>query len=459
MGSSSNAVVDTTTIDSYSRSCLAICRERLRGYGDLAGVRADEDRLNAYPRLDQLEEPRGVVTLDPEALSEGQLARALDCVLDGRFLAEHAAAGEATRLKMGTKYLINPKERLTSEAMARAWSEAAGEEMTPAGILEKTGGAAPGDLLDLSLGSRHMLRMAFDLVGLAHEKGRNVSSVLGDQRMLIILNRTSAETVIQSMSGDRFFGFNPARIMFMIQESFPGIRLGKGGFSFDPDSPKRLHNHGQMAMQQTARDQVFILEGGSPEKRRHLTPGELLETLERVDDKLSYNIEDLDYLGGALDLPALALALDQSDQGARMIMEIVANNPEYPVKGGLAAWDKGLERNVMIESFQLLDTPNSELKFLNRNFNHYPKPAAAFRALAVGLPMPLTVKGEHLYFQPVQGDLNFSLPTVFVRRKTLRPIKSWKSALDTPAAIKTMADQDRESGFKDFCEDVLKKRL
>lgn len=458
MGASPNTV-DPGTIDSYRRSCLMICAEKLKGYDDPTRVKADENRLNAYPRLDRLDEPRGVVTLDPETIPKKLLQRSLDCVLDGRFLAEHAAAGEATRLKMGAKYLINPRKRLSLESIAQAWSEAAGEEMNPALILEKTGGARPRDLLDLSLGTRHMLQMAFDLAGLAGQEGRSIPSVLENQQMLIILNKTSGDDIIRSMVKNNFFGFAPSRMIFMIQEPFPGIGMSDGRFFFDSNSPLRLHNHGQMAMQQTAENQVFTLEGGHLEKRRYLKPKELFGILEKMDDKLSYNIEDLDYLGGALDLSALALALDLSDQGARMVMEIVANNPEHPIKGGLAAWDKELERNVMIESFQLLDMPNSELKFLNRNFNHYPKPAAAYLALAAGLPMPLAVKEDYLYFQPVQGDLNFFLQTFFVRRKTLQPLKSWKSGLDTPSAIKAMAAQDRQPGFKDFCEGVLKRNL
>ena len=69
------------------------------------------------------------------------------------------------------------------------------------------------------------------------------------------------------------------------------------------------------------------------------------------------------------------------------------------------------------------------------------------------------VKGGFLYFQPIQGDLNFSLETVFVQRKELRPLKSWKSALDTPQAVKSMADQDNQAGFREFCEEVLGRGL
>ena len=113
----------------------------------------------------------------------------------------------------------------------------------------------------------------------------------------------------------------------------------------------------------------------------------------------------------------------------------------------------------MIESFQLLDMPNEELRYLNRNFNHYPRPVAAFEALSRGLPMPITVKNGFIYFQPVQGDLNFALETAFVRRTELKPLNSWKSAANSPAAVSAMAAQDRQDGFKAFAEEVLKRSL
>jgi len=447
------------TIESYRQSCLAICAERLKGYETIDQIAADEDKLNAYPRLDQIEEPRGVVSLEAEALTAAQMDRALNCVLDGRFLAEHAAAGEATRLKMGTKYLINPARSLDLETVARMWSQEAGQDKGRAEVLEKTGGAGPQDLLDLSLGARHMLQMAFDLTRLAQDKSRRPQSVLESQWMIIVLNQASAQTIISEMVQARFFGFNPEQVLFLVQESFEGINLKEGRFFFDPQAPKRLHNHGQMAMQLTAENQVFKVDPKNPEQRTYLSPEQTAGILDKMDDKLSYNIEDLAYLNGALDLEALALALDLSDQGQRMVMEIVANDPDKPIKGGLAAWDRVLEKNVMIESFQLLDKPNEELTFLNRNFNHYPKPLAAFQALASGLPMPLAVKGGYLYFQPIQGDLNFLLPTAFVQRKVMTPISSWKSAANTPEAIRAMAGQDRQPGFKDFAQEILQRSL
>ena len=139
-----------------------------------------------------------------------------------------------------------------------------------------------------------------------------------------------------------------------------------------------------------------------------------------------------------------------------MVMEIVANNPDKPIKGGLAAYDEVLKRNVMIESFQLKGLPNEEILYLNKNFNHYTNPVMAWGALKDRkLPMPLAVKGGYLYFQPVQGDINFLVPTAFVRRKKLKPIRAWKSAANIIDAVNTMDAQDRQPGFRAFAARVL----
>jgi len=68
-----------------------------------------------------------------------------------------------------------------------------------------------------------------------------------------------------------FFGFNPTQVYFMVQESFHGLNLKGGDFFYDVNSPRRLHNHGQMVMQQTASRQLFTLVGPIPGKRG-LTP-------------------------------------------------------------------------------------------------------------------------------------------------------------------------------------------
>jgi hypothetical protein len=117
----------------------------------------------------------------------------------------------------------------------------------------------------------------------------------------------------------------------------------------------------------------------------------------------------------------------------------------------MAAFDPELDQNVMIESFQLKGLPNRDIKYLNKNFNHYTNPAISYRELKKnGLPMPIVVKNDRLYFQPVQGDINFLVRTAFVQRERLKPIRAWKSASNTPEAINAMAAQDRQPGFREF---------
>ena len=143
-----------------------------------------------------------------------------------------------------------------------------------------------------------------------------------------------------------------------------------------------------------------------------------------------------------------------------MLMEIVSNNPENAQKGGMAAFDKVLGRNVMIEGFQLKGIKNSEIKYLNKNFNHYPHPYESWDMLKKnGLNMPPVIKGKYIYFQPVQGDINFIVKTEFFRRKTIKPIKAWKSPATTPLAIKCFRMQDKQDGFKSFRKLILNGEL
>jgi hypothetical protein len=416
-------------------------------------IEAAVDDLNAYPNLEDLEEPREVHILDPEELSAADLDRARRAVLEGRIFWEHTAAGEATRLKLGTKYLISPQRDLTVQAMADRLGEELNRPVTPSEIQAKLD-TDLGNLLPLDLGTRHLLQLSFDLSGLARESGLDPALVLARQTVLLILNETTGTDIVASVRSANFMGLARENFLFMVQPSFPGITLKDGQFVFDPASTRRLHNHGQLIMQETMDEQIFRLdENGRPQP---LQAGEVAEILGKCLDKISYNIEDLDYLTGAVNWNSLALALILGEQGFNMVMEIVANDPDHPIKGGLAAFDRVLGRNVMIESFQLRGLPNADIKYLNKNFNHYTRPLVSWQALKEnGLPMPITVKDGYLYFQPVQGDTNFLVKTAMVRRRRLKPIRAWKSATNSTAAINAMWAQDRQPGFREFAEQTL----
>jgi hypothetical protein len=416
------------------QTCRRMAEERLAPYAGPEQVALALDGLNQYPRLPLLEEPRDILVVDEQSISARDIERAAEALLAGAVLLEHTCAGEATRLGLGTKYLINPRRQINQAVLA----ELLGTDIT----LEHP----PESLRPLSLGRRHMLQMAWDLWQLALEMGQDPRRALGRQHLLIIVNDASAQRILDDFQEASFYGFDRRRVLFMVQRAFHGLNRRQGVWFYDTASPLRLHNHGQMLMQTTMDNQIFHLDEMG--RRRHLAWRDYRDLLEGMEDKLSFSIEDLDYLARSLDLTGLAAALKLADGGARMVMEVVANNPQHPIKGGACYWDPELQRNVMIESFQLKGIAPADIRFLNKNLNHYPRPAQALAAVRQrGLPMPLVVKRGFVYFQPVQGDVNFLVPTAFVRRTRFKPIQAWKEAAHTPEALTAMANQDQRPGF------------
>jgi hypothetical protein len=442
--------VDLRSFDHYLASCVALAQENLSPFGSLAAIAAAEREINRYPHLDALEPPHQINLLGEENPGLAPLAKA--AVARGEVLFEHTAAGEGTRLFLGPKYFINIAKKLSPEAIARLLSLEAGQEVPPGAVAAQLE-CLPRDLLPLSLGTRHMLQLAFDLERLALELGEPPAEMLERQHLLMILSEEMAPDLEREFYQWHFYGFHPARVFFMVQQSFHGLNLKDGRFFYDGASPRRLHNHGQMVMQQAMDRQLFTLHPVPGGQKVYYSLDAAGDWLQGFADKISYNIEDLDYLTGSLDWRGLGLALALGEEGFRMVMEVVANNPVKPQKGGMLAWDKELRRDAMIESFQLGDLPNTDIAFLNRNFNHYPRPYESWRQVRDrGLPMPVAVKDGYLYFQPVQGDINFLVPTAFFRRREMPSIKNLKSPAALPLAINRMAAQDRQPGFRQFVQ-------
>ena len=443
--------------ESYIDCCLELAQDKLSSYGAISTIKKHEADINIYENIDFLEEPKNISILDKNCLTDSDYIKAYKCILEGRLFSEHAAAGEATRLGLGTKYLINIAEDLPVEKIAEIMTREKGSAVSQEEVLKKAG-CRPEKLLPLSLGIRHMLQFSYDIYKLARKCGYNPKKVLLRQKMLVLLNEATIDKIIGEFINNNFFGFNRKNVLFMAQKKYHGINLADGKFIYDKNVPERLHNHGQMVIQQTMDDQIFRVDKKG--RRTYLASWEFGEILKEMDDKISYNIEDMGYLTGSIDYDSLAFALKKAEDGCRMIMEVVSNDPENPQKGGMAAFDSLLGRDVMIEAFQLKSIKNHEIRYLNKNFNHYPKPYESWSILKEhGLNMPLSVKKGYIYFQPVQGDINFLVDTEFFKRKALKPIKAWKSPATTPLAIKNMHIQDRQKGFKKYAESVMDPKI
>lgn len=443
--------------ESYIDYCLELAQDKLFSYGAISNIKKHEADINIYKNIDFLEEPRNISVLDSNCLTDSDYVRAYKCILEGRLFSEHAAAGEATRLGLGAKYLINIARDLPVEKIAEIMIRERGSRIFLEEVLKKAG-CYPGELLPLDLGTRHMLQFSFDIYKLAKTYGYDPKEVLLRQKMLVVLNEATIYKIIREFMDNNFFGFKRENVLFMAQKKYHGINLVHGRFVYDQNAPERLHNHGQMAMQQTMDDQIFRVDKKGC--RAYLASWEFGEILKEMDDKISYNIDDLGYLTNSIDYDSLAFALKKGQDGCSMIMEVVHNDQEKPQKGGMAAFDSILGRNVMIEAFQIKGIKDHEIKYLNKNFNHYPEPYESWSILKeYGLNMHVSVKKGYIYFQPVQGDINFLVSAEFFKRKVLKPIKAWKSPATTPLAIKNMRMQDIQKGFKEYAESVLGSKL
>lgn len=441
--------------ENYIDYCLLIAKDKLSGV--VSRIEDYEANINRYENINFLQEPKNICLMDEKCLTKSDIAKAWKCVLDGKLFSEHAAAGEATRLGLGTKYLINIAEDLSLEKIAEIMTREKKMIVKSGEVLEKAG-CRPEKLLPLSLGTRHILQFSYDIYKLAKKHNYDPQNVLSRQHMLVVLNKASANKIIREFINNRFFGFKNENVLFMVQKKYHGINLINGKYIYNKNTPKRLHNHGQMVMQQTMDNQIFKVDkkGG----RTFLKSNEFGKILKAMDDKISYNIEDMNYLTASIDCESLALALKKAKDGYRMLMEIVSNDSKNPQKGGMAAFDTLLGKNVMIESFQLKGIENHEIKYINKNVNHYPKPYDSWlRLKKYGFNMPVAIKDGAIYFQPVQGDINFLVTTEFFKRKILKPIKSWKSPATTPLAIKYMHIQDRQKGFKEYAESIIGNAL
>jgi len=411
---------DPASPEAYRESCLLLAERFFAGLS-LAEVQARENDFNTYPGgLDRLGPPRNTLVLEEAADGADAARRA---VLEGRVLWKHLAAGEGTRLGQGPKYLLDPGRSGTG----------------------------------LTLGDRHLGQWAFEVARLAGEAGEDPARVLARQTILLVVSAVGRAEIAGRILASDFLGLKPEHFLFLEQSAFPALRP-EGGWHFEDGTPHRLHNHGHLAMQMTMDGQVFHLDRAGREIR--LSRADFFGHLSRAASLTAYSIEDLGYLTRALDWEALGLALDLGKKGFRMVMEIVPNQPDRPVKGALCVHDPALGRDVMIESLRLRGLPPESISHINKNFNHYPPPAEIFSRLSdEGLFLPVAVREEGLYFQPVVGDVNFLAPTAFFTRQRPEPLSSWKSPADTPAALAALERQDAQPGFTDFMKALWKPPL
>ena len=110
------------TMDDYKKTSLVALKEQIQNhFVDFSLINVEDisrkvDMINAYPNLKDLKDisKDEIFILDENDID---LNDAEKVVLNGEFFFEHTCAGEATRLGLGTKYLLNLK-KLSLESIA-----------------------------------------------------------------------------------------------------------------------------------------------------------------------------------------------------------------------------------------------------------------------------------------------------------------------------------------------------
>lgn len=462
------------------------------------------NEISQYPRLEKLRfDPKegDIIIVTPQVLSAKRLDQAKETYLYGRVFIEDLAAGEATPLKMGSKYTLTPLD--LKKALG----------------LENVGAPLP-----ISLGTRHKLQFAFDLTNLAAGAGLNPGEVLKSQFILTVLNENIFNTVIREMIKYNFFGFDPSRMLFMVQNVYPGIEIFEGGVRYSPHAPWRLWKHGDIVMTSTMDNQIFTIRFNIFGEiiRMPLTAEQFGQILRETDVKISYPIEDILYPRGSIDLTKIGLALEYGEKGHRMIMEVVGQKPNTSMKkdmfvkngiteeefnkcldkgiledlgsgnyrfkpglfpdwispglkklwedsinahgGGFWAFDEELGRGVIIESDhggKIIDINRKDtlttIKHLNAGRPLLPHPFDTWQAVKnQGLMPHIDVKDGYLYPSILLGDQNFIVSTAFIREDPMEPVCTLEKINDLSDKLKAMEAQDKQADFRfrEFAESL-----
>ena len=118
----------------YIERCLLIADTLLAQYGSSDEIADQEAEINCYPNLAYLKEPKGIAVVGGNG--EARRKRAVACVLEGKLFSEHAVAGEATRLGLGTKFLLNIGRDLSLSKIAELMTLETGKLVTPEEVEE-----------------------------------------------------------------------------------------------------------------------------------------------------------------------------------------------------------------------------------------------------------------------------------------------------------------------------------
>jgi hypothetical protein len=433
------------------------------------------------------------------AISPHILKETAQKILEGRIMWEHMVGGQATRLKIyddkslptkvpKEKFVLNPAD--LAERYAEFYPEAKAEAQKAKKPFKLPAPSSLPAVDDMGIeesalfGVRHMLAFAQSIKRLADEHGFNWQEALSRQTVFIIANEKIIPTILELLKTFGFFGLDADKVYIMATQNYNALILTENGELLTQKADDFIHNHGAARLETTEDDKWFTVKDG---KRTYHSAEEIRQVYARHDNLQSLNIEDLSYLDQAIDVHALALALNAAQivgGGEYNMMMDVVGQQDPPQKGGVLAVDPEFsgpdtERLVMIESFQTyprffhyMDAVARklwrEINWLNLNMNNYPNPVVLFEKMRKeGLPVWLEMKNGFIRNESPQGDANYFLPTLFVARTVVdengeeQPITitNLKEAAHIPKGLIHLSRQGKQPGFESLVREFHRTGL
>ena len=497
--------IDRNSLVKYYQANINIALQRLAASGQkitsLAQAQPLMRQLASHPNLDRLtlNVPAGSVKfIDVRQTDPASLEQAKKVLLAGRVFNEEAFAGDATRIKKDDKGNPLPPGKYVMHDSKFFYT--AKDLIKQANTVNLDLAADLKDdkaFMPMILGSLHLYKAAYEIYSLAKKSGKSDSEAresLKSQYRTVVLPEKYWEEAVNEIIDNNYYGFDPEKIMFLIQAQLPGFSLTDGQAVSDPSAPPKIWNHGSIKMQSAVPGEIFkaFRHTDGSIIRQTVEEAELQKIFARMDDAVSYNIEDMALIrtGEVADLTMIGVALAHKQQGCKFLMEIVAQNQANPQKGGFLAFDPETARPLMLETSmsgslidsslkgQALEEQLRKISYINRNFNHTMDLPYIFQQIRLGLKAAETgtlsalkpeerllgythaeVKDGFLYPQPPQGDINLFVPTVFIGRDPLPQIEGLKVLGNIPMALSALYQGSRQSGLAEFIATVKAKQI
>ena len=280
------------------------------------------------------------------------IANAKSFVAQGKYVPEFFFAGAGTRMGAGAFYFIDPagiaKDILGKKGTSyKKYQSLNAKERSLIEMSIREFYDSEKDNLSLALGPRELLQFAASVMTYGRESGIDEPEALRSQKMIIHINdQVNPETskpycdeIITDFIKRGFFGFDPKKVVFLIQPAFRAYRIRKQSttniiIEEVPNSEELVYGHGYATCQMARVEDAFVVLGNDPNVRRDITndQGEVVDALSYIqllggEILGTHRINDLTKLDSdrAFDPVRIATQLEFIRDGHNVVVELVDN--------------------------------------------------------------------------------------------------------------------------------------